>query len=400
MLLLKWLSRKNLPYVVLALTTLWFAAAVLIPAGSRLTHGFAAYYSAARLLRQGKLSAQIYQPAYFRPLVQADSGGQADDIFNANPPPAALLLWPLSSLSVLSARRAWTLINAVLLWAGLAGLVWRLAPPPRGPTLPAVLTMSMLFRPVIENFTYGQAYIFLFALLCLAVAPPPRQWPGGAALGLALLLKIGGWALLPALIWHKQGRRLAWAGLTLAAGTAVTLPLFGSAMWAAYFRLAAETARSPLLCAPAYQTVRSLTCQIFGLAGAAAPGWLINMPWLGKALYWGLALFTLALTLRRTPPPRTLAAALAWGVLFAPLGELYHHTVLLIPLIGLVIHWRQGRLTRMACLCTAAALALYVLPLPPGWLPAYPYVVAAGLVWLAHFSPIISPGSPTGDAAA
>lgn len=389
-------------YTATAIITIWFVTETLYPASRTLTHGFGAYYSAARLLRTGQFSAQVYDPAYFRLLVRADSHQQADDIYNANPPTTSLMLWPLSFVSIEQARLIWTLTNAAMLFGGLALLTWTFISQPCLRAFAVLASLGMLFQPALENIKLGQAYLLIFLLLSIAVAAwskiglPGTDRPkfadslGGATLGLALVLKTAGWALLPLLAWQKR-----WRALVLTAGTAgavllLTLPLFPPPLWQRYGELLRETSSSAATCVPAYQTTRSLLCQLFVFEPTWSKSPVINLPWLASFILIGLAVLTLLANfwLARRDPTLALTAMIAWGVIFAPLGEAYHHTVMLIPLSWLVSHWPAlDRFNRFGLL---AAACLYFIPFapPPDWqsggwvLLAYPRLYGAWLTLL------------------
>ncbi len=373
----------------------WFVTQTLYPASQNLTHGFGAYYSAARLLQTGQFSAQVYDPDYFRPIVRADSHQQADDIYHANPPTTSLMLWPLSFLSIESARFIWTVANAVMLFGGLALLALAFAPRPILPTFALLASLGMLFQPALENIKLGQAYLLIFLLLTIAVTAWSKvrisDSLGGAVLALALILKTAGWALLPILAWQRRWRTLTWTGGITGTILLLTLPLFPLALWQKYWQLLNEINNSPTTCATAYQTTRSLLCHLFVFDPTWSRSPLVDWPWLATSLFLGLALATLALNFKLSRHQQHLAliASVAWGVIFAPLGEEYHHTVMLIPLGWLVLHW--STLTKLSQIIFLAALGLYLIPLPAnpmqwqngGWvLLAYPRLYGAWLILL------------------
>ncbi len=385
--------RKAGVYFTTIIITIWFVTQTLYPASQTLTHGFGAYYSAARLLRTGQFSAQVYDPAYFRPIVRADSHRQADDIYHANPPTTSLLLWPLSFFSIENARLIWTLSNALLLFGGLALLLFAFSPRPTLPIATLLVSLGMLFQPALENIRLGQAYLLIFGLLALIVAAWTK-WDkadslGGAVLALALVLKTAGWSLLPVLLWQRQWRRLGWTVGVAGTILIITLPLFPPPLWQRYGQLLNETSRSVATCAVAYQTTRSLLCRLFVFDPVWSQTPLANLPWLASILLISLALLTLGfiLTLARRDETLALVAALTWGVIFAPLGEQHHHTVILIPMSWLILHWNHLNLFSRISLITA--VLLYILPLPSqaaDWtLLAYPRLYGAWLTLAALF---------------
>jgi hypothetical protein len=405
-------TKKAGIYMAAMVIAFWFVTQTLIPASRTLTHGFGAYYSAARLLRTGQFSAHVYDPAYFRLLVRSDSRQQADDIFNANPPTTSLMLWPLSFVSIEQARLIWTLSNAAMLFGGLVLLTWAFTLQPRLPTFALLVSLGMLFQPAQENIKLGQAYLLIFLFLSIAVAAWSRvglpevsrlkfaDSLGGVVLALALVLKTAGWALLLLLAWQKRWRTLVWTAGFAGAVLLLTLPLFPPPLWQRYGQLLGETNSSTATCAPAYQTTRSLLCQLFVFAPPWSQSPVINLPWLALVFFISLAVLTLLANfwLARRDPTPALTAIIAWGVIFAPLGEGYHHTVMLIPLSWLVSHWTA--LDRFSRFGLVAAACLYFIPfaLPSDWqsgrwvLLAYPRLYGAWLTllllyrqsWLLH----------------
>jgi hypothetical protein len=177
-----------------------------------------------------------------------------------------------------------------------------------------------------------------------------------------------------------------------------TLPLFPLEMWLAYGRLLGEVNSSPFVCVPAYQTTRSWLCHLFA---PTQPGWAVvwqtaenigvSIPWPVSISLLLLAIVTLVLLLRltRTRPVATLMGIITWSILFLPLGEIHHHTVLLIPLAWLIGRWPQ--LSRPARIALLLAVLCYLVNFPvnapglqSGWLAllAYPYLAGAWLIFL------------------
>jgi hypothetical protein len=391
--------RRLAAYLFFAAAALWFSLGVVRPAAERLTHGFGAYYAAARLLLDGRMSAQIYDPDYFRPLVRAATHGQAEDIFNANPPTTTLLFAPLAPLTVEMARRVWMVLSALLLLAGLGLLVWVFGGRPFAPTLALVGGVGLLFQPVASNFEFGQAYALLFFLLSVATAAFVRQRDavGGLALAVALLLKPAAAILLLVLLWVRRWRFIALTVGVAAATVLLTLPVFPLSMWRAYGQLLAEAGRGPWVCVTAYQTSRSLLCHLLRYDAFWNPQPVADAPWLATALYLLLGLVTLAaiLALGRRRPVAAFVAAVAWSVLLAPLGEQYHHIPMLIPTTWLIVKWQHGRLPgQSARLALLLGVLLYVMPYPflhprlnEGWMAllAYPRLAAGWLILLAVY---------------
>lgn len=387
-------------YIIFILITVWFVAQVLYPSSRILTHGFGTYYSAARLLRTGQFSDSIYDPTYFRAITLEDSQQQVDDIYNANPPTTSLMFWPLSFFSIEVARIIWIAASALMLWGGLALLVWAFSDQPTRATYFALFSLGMLFQPAIENIRLGQAYLLIFLLLAVAtIAFEKREarW-GGASLALALILKTAGWAILPLLGWQRRWQYLAWtlgiSGIILL----LTLPLFPLSLWQTYLRLLTEINQSPQVCVTAYQTTRSLLCHTLIFHETWNPSPLIHLPWLARWLYIALACITFILSFDLSRHNQTAAfiSIIAWSVIFGPLGEQYHHSVMLIPIVWLILGWQAGQFSnRIGKWGIVIATLLYIYPFhighvqfQDGWwaLLAYPRVYSAWLILLAIYS--------------
>jgi hypothetical protein len=400
--------------VIFCLVSFWFLFRVVAPSAQRLTHGYSAYYSSSRLLAAGELSAEVYDPDSFRPYVRRDSYGEADDIFNANPPTTTLMFLPVALLPTETVRRLWTWLNAILLFGGLALLLFTFSRQTRLETSLAILVVAMLFQPVIQNFFFGQAYVLVFFLLCLAAVAWPRpeaNLDGGilvaSALALALLLKTAGLSLLPLLAWQKRWRTLgALLALTLLV-ILLTLPLFPLTMWQAYRELLDEATNGPWRCVTAYQTTRSLLCHLFSFQGQWNPSPVDNLPWLADGLFWLLALLGLAVIFLRGRRQSTAAfmAVIAWSIVFAPIGEQHHHTIMLIPLVWLILQRPAGRLPPwLELLALVVVLAFYLAPfdvnhpgLQPGWraVLAYPRLYGAWIIMLLSIYHLRAPATET-----
>jgi Glycosyltransferase family 87 len=129
-----------------------------------------------------------------------------------------LILWlavPLALLPVAAAEVIWTL----LLLGGVAGAMllagvrdWR------------CLGIALLSVPVLKGLTTGNVTLLLLPLVALAWYYRDHRWAGGAAVGLAVALKLFLW---PLLIWLLATRRFRPAAVAAVVGAG---SVFGS--WA------------------------------------------------------------------------------------------------------------------------------------------------------------------------
>ena len=102
--------------------SLLFAVLVACPAATQLTNGFSAYDTSARLVVEGANPAHFYDDEWFRLQTIRLGFGAAQDIYNVNPPAAALLMVPLAGLSPLAGKEVWTGLNLAFLAIALAVL--------------------------------------------------------------------------------------------------------------------------------------------------------------------------------------------------------------------------------------------------------------------------------------
>ncbi len=182
---------------------------------------FKAYYTAAQLAREGK---DFYD--WRLELEKAQTHGIAPDAsLYIYPPPFVLLVMPLAALPFEMATRVWFLANLALLFVTLAILVWAFDIN-RG--VPLWLMGAFLFTPVMYNLHIGQANIVVLFLITVAYVQLKRgcEAGGGAAIGLATLIKVSPGALATYLLWKGRYRAvLAALAVVISLSLAGTLVL-------------------------------------------------------------------------------------------------------------------------------------------------------------------------------
>ena len=94
---------------------LLFVGARVIPSARDLSHGFAAYYTSARLLLDGVDPAGFYRNRWFMERTIALGFQDSPDIFHVNTPATSLIMLPFAWLSPAEADAGWSLLNAGLL---------------------------------------------------------------------------------------------------------------------------------------------------------------------------------------------------------------------------------------------------------------------------------------------
>ncbi len=147
--------------LALASMTLYLGWSVR-PAATELSYGYASYYTAARLLRDGFEPDRFYENRWF--LNRSIEQGFMDtpDIYNINPPPTSMVLLPLSSLSPEDADIIWTLANVIILAAAMMAIFDTLrsaglAIDCECPSTWALSAWCGVYNPIWENIASGRS---------------------------------------------------------------------------------------------------------------------------------------------------------------------------------------------------------------------------------------------------
>lgn len=337
------------------------------------TGDFGNYLAAAALWREGAELARLYDYRWFTD--QAARLGLGDRLvgFAVLTPPSALLAVPLLPLGVAGAGRAW-LLAQVALALSTALLAARAA---RLPAWAGLLAWAPLWPALRGHLEQGQGHLVAAALVALGLCAWQRGRDplAGAALGLAVGLKVFAWPLLPLAAATRRPRLVAAAGLVLLAGALGSVALLGLDLHRAWLAEVAPATASGMYVDPWHPGHQSL-------AALARRLWLPH-PALGDpALATGHARLAFALPAAlalllplqaaaagaawpRLPPDaraRLLAAATLAALVAAPNVSRYGLVLLLPPVLLAAAETRRaGR--------GALALALALLAALPAWAP-------------------------------
>lgn len=362
------------------------AAFTIFSAGS-ITHGFVSYYTASRLLIAGELGPPAYDDRWFGAVVQRVTQSSVREIFIPNPPAMALMALPVAGLEPQAARAVWLVASLAALIAGVAGLVRHLAR--RNREVPVAAMLLMLLAPaVFTNLRIGQGYLFVFGLFAAAAVLllRGRDRLAGTCLGLLLVLKTSGVALVAILLARRRWTALAAAAVTAAVVAAAVTPFIDPGMWLVYPSHVQAYVARPASSVTAYQTTLSL----FRHLCVADPQWNPSPAAncapiafvLPAAITAGATLITMWLARRSAQPASWLSAAAALSVLTLPAVAEPHFVLMAIPLA----------LLRLRAIEIACIGALLIVPLEwtaerftSGWASvlAYPRLYAAWWLWAA-----------------
>jgi Glycosyltransferase family 87 len=368
------------------LAAMVLAVFTVFSAGS-MTHGFVAYYTAARLLADGELGPIAYDDRWFGEKVQQITRSSVREIFTPNPPTMALMALPVAGLEPQPARAAWLLVSLLLFIGGVAALVNYQALRNRDVSIPVILLM-LLAPAVFTNLRIGQGYLIVFALFAAAAVLllRGRDRAAGVCLGGLLALKLSGLAIVWLLIAKKRWIALGAAAITGAIVVIAITPFIDPRMWIVFPSEVRAFVARPSGSVTAYQTTLSLARHMC----IADPRWnptpaasCAALAFAVPAIVIGLAtLITIVLAARSTRVEPWIAAGVTLTVLSQPAAAEPHFVLLAIPLA----------LLPLTPLELAVVAFLLIVPLEftaerftAGWwsLLAYPRLYAAWLLWAA-----------------
>lgn len=369
-------SLAVLEWLLLAALLVVFGWRAILPAWRTINTDFPNYYLAASLSRQGIPLDRAYEWRWFQRHKDHAQIDQPLVGFAPHPPLCAAPMLPLTQLPALEAKRVWLVLNlgflALSLWLlhCVTQLSWRRL----------LLLAFCCVDPLRQNFLFGQYYIFILLLLCLAYYAHcrGRRFASGTVLGAAASLKIFP-ALFLLLFLRKRNWRAA-AGLAVGAVllTAGSVPLFGWDVQRVYLLEVLPRALRGEVLAPynlQWNSFGALWHHLF----LPEPGMNASPVWNSPGAFALLqALTTTALLfgfLLRTSDEETPASAAREWTAFVPLFLLlssmpspYHYCVLIFATI-VSIDELLKRDARRAALIVALLYAAACLPLPPNpWL--------------------------------
>ena len=207
---------------VLAWVFIWRG---FLPGWRSLNSDFPNYYLTARLYREGYSLSRVYDWFWFQR--QKDHAGIEKRVVSFIPLTlfSSLLVYPLSSLPPLKAKRCWLLVNLLLLF--LSGLLlFRMTK--LGAISTAILAL-LAIEPLRRHFLYGQFHILALFLLVVALWLYLRGWPACCGVTLALAAAIKVYPVLFVFYFLRKKQWRAVLGLVVGAVAlgGVSLYLFG-----------------------------------------------------------------------------------------------------------------------------------------------------------------------------
>ena len=372
----------------------------------RLTYGFAMYYTYARLALEGDSLDRVYDDVYFNAKVHEFGFDLTDEPNNA--PTAALAYMPVAWMEPVWAKIVWSIVSLSAFVYALKVLFEVSAIRMTGNAGLWLLTLLFLWKPAYDNVAFGQVYFILLLIFALSMKSLLRARVAGTAIPLALAILLKGYGGVPLLLlaFRRKWKETFIVVPLILIVIIAALPLLGIHSWAAFVsHVLPSLGAIPAHAHVAYQTINGLLRHLFTYDSSWLPHPAVVLPGTIVTLMsyaTSIALIVLVLIRSRleTPPEKFLSfsAALAAGVVTAPLAEEYHF-VLFIPLIfALAARFEDqissGEWKKSSALIPAIALLVMASPLNykslqyttfPIILLAYPKLYAGlAILWYAR----------------
>lgn len=354
---------STIEWMLLALLITYLGVRTLPRAWRTLNTDFPNYYLTARLTREHYDTSRIYEWIWVQR--QKDHHEIDQRIVGMVPitPFSTLIVWPLTSMPVLSAKHCWLILNLGLLIATLAILQRLTRLPWRRVALVAALSL-----PLQVNFLLGQYYTLLLFLLTLSCWLYVRQqrFLAGVLVGFASGLKIFPILYMVYFIRKKDLKAFIGTIVGVMSTAAVSLLVFGWQLNRTYLIQVLPAALRGEGLDPYNLTAASLSSllhRLFLYEPQLNPHPAVNAPWLFAVLHPLLQIVMIAPALLLAVPKKHCPARdrLEWAAILlvtlaistSPASYLFTLLILPVCLIWGVLEQQGSRIS------VAVLLSLY-----------------------------------------
>ncbi len=374
--------------------------------GTRITHGFTAYYVSAKMILQGDDFATSYNNQTFLSKIKEYGISNVRDV-PRNLPSNALVFLPIAWLSPVNAKIAWTGISLLCFFAGVYALFKGNDIQWRSNTGLSMLSLLLLFKPLYMNIALGQIYIFLFCIFSLAAYAFKKQHiaSGASIISSALMLK--GYGVVAYSFSLLTNRSLkAWSSLLLLPAIFLcTLPMVHLQSWSAYYdTLSTTIGRMAEDSHVAYQTINGLIRHLFLFDVVWSPfpvfqlsDSVVNGISVSLNLIVMIIVMIYSIKLSKENFALSFFACVAVNVVTAPIAEEYHYVLFLPLFVGLFVQtiFKRESLKQISIPDILLIIAFFFMAIPirytslqstsfPIYLLAYPKLYA-GMITLGMF---------------
>ncbi|MDQ6657415.1 MAG: glycosyltransferase 87 family protein [Actinomycetota bacterium] len=253
------------------------------------------------------------------------------------PPLAAVLMWPMASLSL-------SLVTGISVLAIVATTAWciylslrdRICITKHNAVLVVGLTTSAayLLGPVRENLGFGQINMYLMALVMLDTLVLARRGSRftGLGVGLAMAIKLTPGIFLLYFVLSKHWRPAVVAVCTAVVATLTSAVVMPGETWQYFTSLVWDSTRVGVIGVRSNQSLDGLITRIAGPDAASTVIWLVLVLVIGTAA---------AVRIRKAAQSGDTLSAIAitglLGVLVSPVSWT-HHIVWIIPAAVVTVH--------------------------------------------------------------
>ena len=307
---------------------------------------FSHYYTSALLLREG---INPYR-ADLR-IRASELGLNVGDNVRATYPPTFLLCFePLTLLNPRPAYWTWIAINVVAMAIALAMLLG-----PRShldvTTALSLAGFAILFPAFADNFGFAQSQAIVLLLLVLAMRSLQNGMDraAGAALAIAVLLRIFPAITFGYLVMRRRWRALGFAIACIAIGSAITIAIVGLRTTLDFREAIAFVTGSGWLIRPANVALHAFIARLFIYSAGLPLPETLNLARRVIEVACELALLGLTMLMSTSPPDspdsdsRVFSLWVVTTILLAPTAWLHYLVLLFIPYAQIISATASGR---------------------------------------------------------
>lgn len=327
---------------LLVLAFLGFYMGFAIFSASKDTYwDFPNYYTSSRLLAEGESVARFYDNAWFASRGH-DFGFERVARFTPFPPATATLMLPLSGLTPIAAKRAWVVINVVLLLYAIL-LVQKLF---KFDWLLSSFLILLLGSSLALNFRLGQFYLVILVFLLLSYQTYQQNKWGISAVLLSVITLVKYFPVI-FISGFLNKKFLLYFSTSMTILLGLQWLYFGTDTLTTYLSILQEHLNGNIegqgQHVIAFQSFDSLLANFFIQDAVANPAAIIDWPTgksIGKALVLLLAAASAILTIRKVKSEdkairRDLVLVITGMAAFTvlPASAAYHFILLFFPFV-------------------------------------------------------------------
>jgi hypothetical protein len=217
------LNKKYISILVLIIAVGITIRYGILPAWDKINSDFPNYYTASRLVTEGKDISKIYNDAWFAQQIK-NYGIDEPGKFSPFPPPTIFVLVPFASFDSITAKRLFIILNIILL-LGTAYIFKKIS------TLNYINCLNIILisgAGVINNFLLGQMYLLLLFSIALGYFYLNRNdIKTGVLWGMGAAIKYFPIIYIPILLIKKQWKGLLSLIITIIIINLITLVITG-----------------------------------------------------------------------------------------------------------------------------------------------------------------------------